>query len=177
MIWPNNQKNFVLLRLMPFVMSRRKLVRNSKLLLAKTTLGTITGDTTKVDRMEDFVVNVDQASTSDLMLLSILRLLETTKILQLIIQLMYPLLTEALIEGDTATALDLNTMPAITLTGIATQNSILIVIQIDALNFRNLFRIEFVTRTTIGGFAQVPREKVRKRLCSIVMLLRLDRSF
>jgi len=40
-------------------MSRRKLVRNSKLLLVKTTLGIITKVTTKVDRIEDFVVNVD----------------------------------------------------------------------------------------------------------------------
>ena len=40
-------------------MSRRKLVRNSKLLLVKTTLGIITRDTTKVKGIEDFVVNVD----------------------------------------------------------------------------------------------------------------------
>ena len=39
-------------------MSRRKLVRNSKLLLAKTTLGIITKDTTKVVGIEDFVVNI-----------------------------------------------------------------------------------------------------------------------
>jgi hypothetical protein len=40
-------------------MSRRKLVSNSELLLVKTALGTITKGTTKVDRIEDFVVNVD----------------------------------------------------------------------------------------------------------------------
>jgi hypothetical protein len=40
-------------------MFRRKLVRNSKLLLTKTTLGIITKDTTKVNRIEDFVVNKD----------------------------------------------------------------------------------------------------------------------
>ena len=40
-------------------MSRKKLVRNSKLLLAKTTLGIITKDTTKADRIEVLVVNVD----------------------------------------------------------------------------------------------------------------------
>ena len=40
-------------------MSRRKLVRNSKLLLAKTTLGIITKGTTKVKEIEGFVVNID----------------------------------------------------------------------------------------------------------------------
>ena len=40
-------------------MSRRKLVRNSKLLLVKITLGIITKDTTKVNRIEDFIVNID----------------------------------------------------------------------------------------------------------------------
>jgi hypothetical protein len=66
---------------MLFVMFRRKLVRNSKLLLVKTTLDTITRDTTKVNRIEDFVVNVDQALISDLMLYRIFRLLKTTKTL------------------------------------------------------------------------------------------------
>ena len=40
-------------------MFRRKLVKNSKLLLVKITLGIITKGTTKVNRIEDFVVNVD----------------------------------------------------------------------------------------------------------------------
>ena len=40
-------------------MSRKKLARNFKLLLTKTTLDIITGGTTKVSRIEDFVVNVD----------------------------------------------------------------------------------------------------------------------
>jgi hypothetical protein len=40
-------------------MSRKKLVRNSKLLLVKITLGIITKGTTKVNRIKDFVVNVD----------------------------------------------------------------------------------------------------------------------
>ena len=61
-------------------MSRRKLVRNSKLLLAKTTLDITTGGTTKVGRIEDFVVNVDQALTSDPILLSNFKLLKTTKL-------------------------------------------------------------------------------------------------
>jgi hypothetical protein len=40
-------------------MSRRKLVKNSKLLLVKTALGIITIGTTKVKGIEDFIVNVD----------------------------------------------------------------------------------------------------------------------
>ena len=48
-------------RLTLFVVSERKLARNSVLLLIKTTLalGIITRVTTKADRIEDFVVNVD----------------------------------------------------------------------------------------------------------------------
>ena len=40
-------------------MSRRKLVRNSKPLLVKTTLAIITKGTTKVKGIQDSVVNVD----------------------------------------------------------------------------------------------------------------------
>ena len=69
-------------------MSRRKLVRNSEPHLVKTTLDIITGVTTKAEEIQDSVENVDQALTSDLMLLSILRVLITTRIL-LIKQLMY----------------------------------------------------------------------------------------
>ena len=159
-------------------MSRRKLVRNSKLLLAKTTLGIITRDTTKVNRIEDFVVNVDQALTSDPMLLSNFRLYETTKTLQLIILLIHLLFIKALIKGgDIVIALNLNTIPTITLIRIVTQNSILIVIQINTLNFRNLFRIEFTIRIIIDSFVLALREKMRKRLCSVKTPLRYDRLF
>ena len=61
-------------------MSRKKLARNFKLLLAKTTLDITTRGTTKVGRIEDFVVNVDQALTSDPILLSNFKLLKTTKL-------------------------------------------------------------------------------------------------
>jgi hypothetical protein len=105
-----------LLKQIPFVMSGRKLVRNSELLSVKTTLDIITEGTTKVDGIEDFVVNVDQALTSDLILL---RLLETTKLWPMILS-MYPLLTEALMEEDIATALDQTTLLTIILTGMAT---------------------------------------------------------
>ena len=40
-------------------MSRRKLVKNSKLLLVKITLGIITKGTTKVKGIEGFIVNID----------------------------------------------------------------------------------------------------------------------
>ena len=40
-------------------MFKRKLVRNSKLFLIKTTLGIITRVTTKANRMEDSIVNID----------------------------------------------------------------------------------------------------------------------
>ena len=158
-------------------MSRRKLVRNSKLLLVKTTLAIITKGTTKVEGIQDSIVNVDQALTSDLILLNILRLLKTTKTLQLIITLMYLLFTEALIEGgDITTALDLTALPAIILTGIVIQNSILIVF-INTLNFRNLFRIGFTIRTTIEGFVLVYREKIQKKLCFIKTYPRYNRLF
>ena len=61
-------------------MSGKKLARNFKLLLTKTTLDITTGGTTKVGRIEDFVVNVDQALTSDPILLSNFKLLKTTKL-------------------------------------------------------------------------------------------------
>ena len=61
-------------------MSRKKLARNFKLLLTKTTLDITTRGTTKVSRIEDFVVNVDQALTSDPILLSNFKLLKTTKL-------------------------------------------------------------------------------------------------
>jgi len=67
-------------------MSRRKSVKSSELRLARTTLGTTIGDTTKdVVDIEGFVVNIGQGSTSDLMFLSILRLLKTIRNPQLII--------------------------------------------------------------------------------------------
>jgi hypothetical protein len=45
---------------MLFIMSRKKLVKSSKLLLVKTTLGTIIGVITKVNiGIEDIVVNID----------------------------------------------------------------------------------------------------------------------
>ena len=153
-------------------MSRRKLVRNSILLLAKTTLDIITKGTTKVNRIEDFVVNVDQALTSDLMLP------RTARALQLIILLMYLLLIEVLIEVvDIIETFNLTVLSTITLTRTVTQNSILIVIQINTPNFRNLFRIEFIIRIVIKGFTQVPREKMQKRLYSIIILLRCNRLF
>ena len=40
-------------------MSRRKLVRNSKLLLVKIALGIITKSTTKVKRIVDFIININ----------------------------------------------------------------------------------------------------------------------
>ena len=86
------------------------------------------------------------------MLLRIFRLPKTTK-LWLIILLIYLLLIETLTEGDIATTLDLAAMPATTLTRMVTWYSTLIVTQINAPNFRNLFRIESVTRTAIEGFA------------------------
>ena len=61
-------------------MSRKKLARNFKLLLTKTTLDITTRGTTKVSRIEDFVVNVDQALTSDPILLSNFKLFKTTKL-------------------------------------------------------------------------------------------------
>ena len=61
-------------------MSRKKLARNFKLLLTKTTLDITTRGTTKVSRIEDFIVNVDQALTSDPILLSNFKLLKTTKL-------------------------------------------------------------------------------------------------
>ena len=64
---------------------------------------------------------------------------------------MYLLPIEVLIEVDIA--LNLTAMLTIILTRIATWYSTLIVTQIDAPNFRNLFRIESVTRTVIEGFA------------------------
>ncbi len=58
-------------------MSRRKSVKSSELHLARTTLGTTIRDITKdVVDIEGFIVNVGQGLTSDLMFLSILRLLE-----------------------------------------------------------------------------------------------------
>ena len=104
---------------MPFVMSKKKLARNSELLSARTTLGTITEDTTKGDRIEDSVVNEDQALTSNLTLLRIFRIPKTTKLL-LIILLIRLLPIGTLIEGDIVTTLDLNTMPTTTLTRIVT---------------------------------------------------------
>ena len=46
---------------MLFIVSKRKLAKNSVLLLIKTTLalGIITRVTTKANRIEDFVVNMD----------------------------------------------------------------------------------------------------------------------
>ena len=132
-------------------MSGKKLARNFELLLTKTTLDITTGSTTKVGRMEDFVVNVDQALTSDPMLLSNFKLLETTKLWPMILS-MRLLLTETSMEGDMGTALDPAAMPATTLTRTTTQNNTLIIIQTDALNFKNLFGIESVTRIVIGGF-------------------------
>ncbi len=61
-------------------MSRRKSVKSSELRLARTTLGTTIRDTTKdVVDIEGFVVNIGQGSTSDLIFLSILRLLKTIR--------------------------------------------------------------------------------------------------
>ncbi len=58
-------------------MSRRKSVKSSKLRLVRITLGIIIKDTTKdVVDIEGFIVNVGQGSTSDLMFLSILKLLK-----------------------------------------------------------------------------------------------------
>ena len=176
MIQPDNQKSSILLRLILFGMSGKKLARNFKLLLTKTTLDITTKGTTKVSRIEDFVVNVDQALTSNPILLSNFKLLKTTK-LQLIILLIRLLLTETLIERDIRTALDLATIPTITLTRIITQNNTLIIIQTNTLNFKNLFRIESVIRIVIGGFVQASREKVQKRSFSIVILLRFYKSF
>ncbi len=62
------------------MMSRRKSVKSSELYLARTTLGITIKDTTKdIVDIEGFVVNVGQGSTSDLMFLSILRLLKTIR--------------------------------------------------------------------------------------------------
>jgi len=61
-------------------MSRRKSVKSFKLCLARTTLGITIRDTTKdVVDIEGFVINVGQGLTSDLMFLSILRLLKTIR--------------------------------------------------------------------------------------------------
>ncbi len=58
-------------------MSRRKSVKSSKLRLVRITLGIIIKDTTKdVVDIEGFIVNVGQGLTSDLMFLSILKLLK-----------------------------------------------------------------------------------------------------
>ena len=138
-------------------MSRRKLVRNSKLLLIKTTLGLITKGTTKGIGIEDFVVNVDQDLTSDL------TLPRTARALQLIILLIYLLSIEVLTEVvDIVETFNLTVLPTITLIGIVTQYSILIVIRINTLNFRNLFRIEFTIRITIKGFVLALKEKIQK---------------
>ena len=153
-------------------MSRRKLVKNSKLLLVKITLGIITKGTTKVNRIEDFVVNIDQALTSNLILP------RTARALQLIILLIYLLLIEVLIEVvDIIETFNLTILPTIILIRIVIQYSILIVIQINTPNFRNLFRIEFIIRIVIREFVQVLREKVQKRLYSIIILLRFNRLF
>ena len=160
-------------------MSKRKLVRKSKLLLVKTALGIITRGTTKVKGIQDSVVNVDQALTSNLILLSILRVLITTRIL-LIKQLIRLQLIEVLVEeGQEAivTTLDITTLYTIILIKTETQNSILIVIQINTLNFRNLFRIEFTIRIIIEGFVLALREKIQKRSFSIKTPLRYNRLF
>ena len=141
-------------------MFKKKLIRNSKLLLVKITLDIIIRDTTKVNRIEDFVVNVDQALTSNLMFLNILRLFKTTKPFQLIILLIYLLLIKVLIKGDIVIALNLTTMLTITLTRIVTQNSIFIVIQINTLNFKSLFRIKFIIRIVIKDFTLVFKRKI-----------------
>jgi len=61
-------------------MSKRKSVKSSKLYLVRITLGITIKDTTKdVVDIEGFVVNVSQGSTSNLIFLSILKLLKTIR--------------------------------------------------------------------------------------------------
>ena len=62
------------------MVSKRKLARNSVLLLIKTTLalGIITRVTTKANGIEDFMVNMDQVLTSNPMPLSKFKPLKTT---------------------------------------------------------------------------------------------------
>ena len=159
-------------------MSRRKSVKSSKLYLVRTTLGIIIRDTTKdVVDIEGFVVNVGQGSTSNLMFLSILRLLKTIRNLQLIIQSIHQLFIEALIEERDMTALDLTAILVIISTGIGIQNSIYIAIQIIAPSSKNLFRIEFAIRTVIDDSTLDPRGKEQRKLYCVVMPLRFNRSF
>ncbi len=159
-------------------MSRRKSVKSSKLHLARTTLGTIIRDTTKdVVDIKGFVVNVGQGSTSDLMFLSILRLLKIIRNPQLIIQSIRQLFIEALIEEGDIVALDLTTMLVITSIGIGIQNSIYIAIQIVAPSSKNLFRIEFIIRIVTDNSTLDPRGKEQRKLYYVVMPLGFNRSF
>jgi len=159
-------------------MSGRKSVKSSELRLARTTLGTTIGDTTKdVVDMEGFVVNVGQGSTSDLMFLSILRLLETIRNPQLMIQSMRQLFMEASMEEGDMAALDPTAMLVTTSTGMGIRNSIHMAIRIVAPSSRNLFRMEFAIRTVTDDSALDPGGKEQRKLCCVVMPLGFDRSF
>ena len=76
---------------MLFKKSERRLVRNFRLLLIKIALGLITKDFNKIDKnIEDFIVNIDLGLTSSLIIyISKLKLSRITKILLLIILLIY----------------------------------------------------------------------------------------
>ena len=130
MILLNNQKSFKLYRQILFRKSERRLVRSFRLLLIRIALGLITKDFNKIDKnIEDFVVNIDLGLTSGLICISKLKLPRITKMLQLIILLIYQLFIEALIKvGIIVVTLDLTTLPTIILIEIVTLNNFYIAI-------------------------------------------------
>ena len=79
--------------------------------------------------------------------------------------------------GIIVITLDLTILPTIILIEIVTSNSFLIVIQINISNFKNLFRIEFITRIAIEDSVLDLRKKKLKRLYFIEILLRFNRLF
>ena len=79
--------------------------------------------------------------------------------------------------GIIVATLDLTALSATILIEIVTLNNFPIVIQINILNFKNLFRIEFTTRTATEDSALDLREKELKRLYFTEMPLRFNRSF
>ena len=79
--------------------------------------------------------------------------------------------------GIIVATLDLTALPAIILIEMVTLNSFYIAIQIDILNFKNSFRIEFVTRIIMKDSVLDLREKKLKRLYFTEILLRFNRLF
>ena len=180
MILLDNQKSFELYRQILFRKSERRLVRSFRLLSIKTALDLITKDFIKVDKgIEDFIVSIDQDSTSSLIIhISKLKLPRITKVFQSIILLIHQLFIEALIEiGIIVATLDPTTLPAIILIEIVILNSFYIAIQINIPNFKSLFRIEFTTRIVTEDSALNLREKELKRLYFTEIPLRFNRLF